>query len=68
VKTRVFVEVLSMKTMPSCGDLFIDIQDLQASMTFFIGLRMYQFYCVFCELFKYNVITFTLHLRGVLRV
>jgi hypothetical protein len=27
---------------------------------------MYQFYfsCVFCELFKYNVVAFTLHLSG----
>jgi hypothetical protein len=49
-------------------EIFIDIQDLQALTTFFIiGLRMYQFYllCVFCELFKCNIIAFTLHLRGV---
>jgi hypothetical protein len=60
VKTRVFVEVLSVKALPSCGDLhrhsrvagFNDIIDF--------GLRIYLFYfsCVFCELFKCNVIAF----------
>jgi hypothetical protein len=69
VKTRVFAQVLSMKAIPPCGgDLlhrhlrvvgFDDIIDFE--------LWMYQFYfsCVFCKLFKCNVIAFTLHLKGV---
>jgi hypothetical protein len=58
-----------MKAIPPCGgDLlhrhlrvagFDDIIDFE--------LWMYQFHfsCVFCKLFKCNVIAFTLHLKGV---
>jgi hypothetical protein len=67
VKTQVFVEVLSVKTIPSCGDLFhrhSRVPDFEDIIVF--GLWIYKFYfsCVFYELFKCNVIAFTLHLRG----
>jgi hypothetical protein len=68
MKTRVFVQVLSVKEIPSCGrDLhrhsrfagFEDIFYWTSDVSVFILVV-----CVFCELFKCNVIAFTLHLRG----
>jgi hypothetical protein len=71
VKTQIFVEVLSVKTIPSCGDLFHRHSRVPSFKDIIVfGLRMYKFYfsCVFCEFFKYNVIAFMLHLRGVLKI
>jgi hypothetical protein len=45
VKTQVFIEVLYVKTIPSCGDLFhrhsrvLGFEDIIV-----FGLRMYKFY------------------------
>jgi hypothetical protein len=70
VKTRVLVEVLSVKTIPPCGgNLFYRHSRVVGStISLFLDFQIYQFYfssvCVFCELFKCNVIAFTLHLRG----
>jgi hypothetical protein len=46
VKTQIFVEVLSMQIISSCGDLFHHIQELQALTISWFWTFIYQFYFI----------------------